>query len=313
VPRLLEGNVAIQTFSIVSKVPRGLNIKRNKSDSDDIGLLSLVDRWPPNAVLNLKDRVLYQANKLSEFAKDSNGKLRVIRFSEDMDEFLSDRTRSRNCVGGILSIEGAHPIDGDLKNIEAFVDAGVRMIGVAHFFDNEFAGSAHGEAKGGLTDKGRELVKELQKRSVIVDVAHSSPSAIQDILAIATKPVVASHTGVRGTCANERNLSDEDVRGIAHTGGLIGIGFWRTAVCGDDAKAIARAMKYAVKVAGIKHVALGSDFDGAVTAPFDCSKMMFVTQALIDEGFSDDQIRAVMGGNAVRFYREQLPHRPSGR
>ena len=135
---------------------------------------------------------------------------------------------------------------------------------------------------------------------MIVDVAHASFATIDDVLAIATRPVVASHTGVRGVADNSRNLSDDHLRGIAATGGLIGIGFWPTACGGDDAEAIARSIKYATNVAGVEHVALGSDFDGGVQTPFDATGMVQVTDALLLAGFKDDEIAKVMGGNAIR-------------
>jgi microsomal dipeptidase-like Zn-dependent dipeptidase len=119
--------------------------------------------------------------------------------------------------------------------------------------------------------------------------------------------VVVSHTGVKGTCDNTRNLSDEQLKGIARTGGVIGIGFWDTAVCGNDAKAIARAIRYTANVIGVDHVALGSDNDGAVTVPFDISGVVQITDALLEEGFSDEEIGKIMGRNALRLLIENLP------
>ncbi len=181
------------------------------------------------------------------------------------------------------------------------------MVGLAHFFDNAFAGSAHGVAKGGLTGAGRELVAELERRRMIVDVGHASAAAIDDVLAIATRPVVASHTGVRAVCDNQRNLTDDQLRGIAATGGMVGIGFWPTACGGDDAAAIARSIVHAVGVIGADHVGLGSDFDGAVPTPFDVSGLGLLTAALLDEGLDEPTIAAVMGGTAIRLLREALP------
>jgi membrane dipeptidase len=250
---------------------------------------------------------LYQAHKLSDFSARSNKTLKIIRNAKDMDDFLNQRQLNSHCVGGILAVEGAHALDGNLDNVDVFYKAGIRMMGVTHFFDNDLGGSAHGIAKGGLTDKGRSLVQRMQSISMIVDLAHASPAIIRDVLAISQKPVLASHTGVKGTCNNGRNLSDAEIKGIAKTGGLIGIGYWKAAVCGNDAHAIANAIRYTSEMVGVEHVALGSDFDGAITAPFDSSRLIFVTQALIDEGFADDQIRAIMGGNAIRLFRQQLP------
>jgi len=210
-------------------------------------------------------------------------------------------------VAGLLGLEGAHALEGDVANVDALYDAGFRMLAPTHFFDTEFGGSAHGVRKGGLTEKGRELVRRLEAKRMLLDLAHASHASIDDALAIATRPVVVSHTGVRGTCDNARNLSDAQLRAIAATGGVIGIGFWDTAVCGGDARAIARAIAYAVRVAGAGHVALGSDFDGAVTTPFDASGLALLTDALLREGLSEADVRAVMGENTLALLARTLP------
>jgi membrane dipeptidase len=127
------------------------------------------------------------------------------------------------------------------------------------------------------------------------------------VLAVATRPLVVSHTGVRGTCDNNRNLSDEQLRAIAVKGGLIGVGFWEAATCGKDAKAVARAIQHAVRVAGVDHIALGSDFDGAVSMPFDTTGLVLITEALLEEGFSESDVEKIMGGNLIRFLQENLP------
>ncbi len=181
------------------------------------------------------------------------------------------------------------------------------MMSPSHFFDNAFGGSAHGVAKGGLTDKGREMIERMEARCMLVDVAHASPATVDDVLAMARRPVVASHTGLRGACDNTRNLTDAHARGIAETGGVLGIGFWPTACGGDDAAAIARSIRYAVDVAGVDHVGLGSDFDGAVTVPFDATGLVVLTDALIEAGFADDDIAKIMGGNVRRLLAETLP------
>jgi microsomal dipeptidase-like Zn-dependent dipeptidase len=124
---------------------------------------------------------------------------------------------------------------------------------------------------------------------------------------MATRPVVASHTGVRGMADNARNLSDDQLRGIAATGGMVGIGFWPTACGGDDAGSIARSMAYAAGVVGVEHVGLGSDFDGAVPVPFDATGLALMTEALLAEGFDDAAVGRMMGGNAVDLFARCLP------
>jgi microsomal dipeptidase-like Zn-dependent dipeptidase len=198
-------------------------------------------------------------------------------------------------------------LDGDVRNVDALFDAGFRMMAPTHFFDNEWGGSAHGVEKTGLTERGREMIRRMEARGMLVDVAHASPHTIDDVLAIATRPVVVSHTGLRGVCDNQRNLSDEQARRIAATGGVIGIGFWDAATCGTDARAAARSMRYAANLVGVEHVALGSDFDGTVTEPFDATGMVEITQALLDEGFSDEEVALIMGGNVLRLLSETLP------
>ena len=307
VPRLIEGHVALQAFTIVTKVPRGLNIEKNDDRTDLVFWIAIAERWPIATWGSLKERTLYQAAKLDSAAARSNGRLMVIRTSGELAEYLKRRAVNPAVTAGFLGIEGAHALDGDLNNIDVFFDLGIRMMAPTHFFDNDIGGSAHGVVKGGLTPKGADMIKRMQAKSMIVDLAHASSAVIRDVLAISTKPVVVSHTGVKGTCDNTRNLSDAELVGIAKTGGVIGIGYWEQAICGNDAKSIARAIRYTANLVGVAHVALGSDFDGAVTTPFDAAGMIAITDALIEQGFSDDEIRLIMGGNALRVLEEGLP------
>ena len=306
VPKLVRGNVALQAFTVVTKTPRGLNIERNDDSTDNILLLALAQRQPFANLSSLTRRALWQAGRLHEYAAASGGALTVIENKRDLGAFI-ERRKTQKAIGGWLGIEGAHALDGDLNNLDELYAAGFRMISPTHFFDNDIAGSAHGIEKYGLTDKGREFVRRMEAKRMFIDIAHASPKTIDDILAMATRPVVVSHTGVKGTCDNNRNLSDDQLRRIAATGGVIGIGFWDTAICGEDAAAIARAIKYAASIAGVEHVALGSDFDGSVKVPFDASGVPLITEALIAEGFSDNDIALIMGGNVLRLLSEYLP------
>jgi microsomal dipeptidase-like Zn-dependent dipeptidase len=267
----------------------------------------MAERWPVSSWFNLTERAIYQARRLQETADRSDGKLVILRTREDLAGYLERRKTDRKLVAGLLGLEGAHALGGDLNNFDRLYDAGFRMIGIAHFFDNEIGGSAHGVEKGGLTEKGRELVKRMQERGVFIDLAHASPMVIDDVLRLATRPVIVSHTGVKGTCDNRRNLNDGQLTGIARTGGLVGIGYWDTAVCGTDAAAIAKAIRYTVDLIGADHVALGSDFDGAVETPFDTTGLALITEALLRERLSEAEIRQVMGGNAIRILQSHLP------
>jgi microsomal dipeptidase-like Zn-dependent dipeptidase len=307
VPRLIEGNVALQVFALVSKSPRGLNIEQNDGATDNIFWLALAQRWPARTWFSLKHRALYQAARLQQFTADSGGALTLVRTKSELAAYLEKRKTNPKITAGMLGIEGAQVLEGDPANVDAMFDAGYRYMSPAHFFDTEMGGSAHGVTKGGLTERGRDMVRRMESRRMIIDVAHASPQTLDDILQMAARPVIVSHTGVKGVCDNRRNLSDAQLRAIAGRGGLVGIGYWETAVCGMDAASVARAMRHAARVAGVEHIALGSDFDGAVAVPFDASGLVLLTDALINEGFSDDDIAKIMGGNALRFFAENLP------
>ena len=307
VPRLIEGRVALQVLSMAVKTPRGLNIDRNEDSSDEILTLALAKRWPRSTWRRLLPRVLHLAGRAHGFARASDGTFRVIETRSGLVAYLADHAANPGITAGLLSIEGAHALDGDPANVDVVADAGIRMISPAHFFDTAFGGSAHGIEQYGLTARGREMVRLMEARGILLDVAHSSARTIDDALAVSTRPVVASHTGVRGILDNARNLSDEHLDGIAASGGLVGIGFWPTASGGEDAAAIARSIAYAVERVGPGHVALGSDWDGAVPVPFDAANTVQLTGALLDAGLDEDAIRAVMGENVLRVLAATLP------
>jgi membrane dipeptidase len=309
IPRLIEGNVALQAFTIVSKTPYvwKMNIERNDDSSDNITILAVAQRWPTATWSSLTQRALYQAKKLQNTADRSGGKFTLIRTSAELSSYLDRRISEPGITAGFLGIEGAQALDGNLDNIDALFDAGFRMMSPSHFFDTDIGGSAHGVEKGGLTDKGKDMVRRMEAKRMIVDLAHASAKTIDDVLAMANRPVLVSHSGVKGTCDNQRNLSDEHLQGIARTGGVIGIGFWDTAVCGTDAKAIAKAIRYTANLIGVDHVGLGSDFDGAVVTPFDTTGLVQITDALLAEGFSDEEVGRIMGRNVLRLLIQNLP------
>lgn len=298
-PRLEAGNVALQVFSSVTKTPKGQNYISNGADTDNITLLAVAQLQPPRTWNSLLQRSLWHAEKLRRAEAGSEGRLRIVRSGIDVRRLLADRRAGRKVTGALLSIEGLQNLEGRLEHLGRLHAAGFRMAGLAHFFDNEVAGSMHGAGKGGLTPLGRQVVREMERRGMIVDIAHSSHAAVAEVLAMARRPVVSSHGGVQATCKVNRNLTDAEIRGVARTGGLVGIGYWEAAVCDLRPAAIAAAIAHVRDLVGIDHVALGSDFDGAVTTGFDTAGLAHVTQALVDRGFTDAEIAKVMGGNLL--------------
>ncbi|MES2097066.1 MAG: dipeptidase [Pseudomonadota bacterium] len=299
-PRLQEGHYALQVFSSVTKTPKGQNYDANSGDTDNITTLVIADLQPVRTWGSLLERSLYHAQKLKGFADASKGQMRLITSSADLAKLMVERQGGSTVVGAMLSIEGLQDLEGKIANLDTLYAAGFRMAGMAHFFDNDVAGSMHGVKKGGLTPLGVAVIRRMEQLGMVVDVAHASHATVAQIIAMARRPIVSSHGGVQATCKVNRNLTDDEIRGIAKTGGVIGIGFWDAAICSTKPEDVAKAIAYVRDLVGIDHVGLGSDFDGAVTTGFDASQIVAVTQALIDRGFSDDEIRKVMGGNVVR-------------
>lgn len=306
-PRLRDGHVTLQVLSSVTKTPQGQNYDANSADGDNITLLAFAQLQPPKTWTSLLQRSLWHAEKLDRAVAQSRGALAKITSAAQVRDLLARRGKGDEAIGALLSIEGLHNLEGRRENLDALFDAGYRMAGLTHFFDNELAGSMHGEAKGGLTQFGRQIVADMEAKGMVVDIAHASHAAVAEVLAMAKKPVVSSHGGVQAVCEVNRNLTDDEIRGVARTGGVVGIGYWDGALCGTSPAKFAESVAHVRDLVGIDHVGLGSDFDGATTVAFDTSQLAVVTQALIDRGFTDEDIAKVMGGNVLRVLLKTLP------
>ncbi|HHL52681.1 MAG TPA: peptidase M19 [Flammeovirgaceae bacterium] len=307
IPRMLEAGMDLQAFTIVSKTPVNMNFDHNSADTDNITRLFIAQGRSVKTWFSLKERALEQCRQLYRFAEESHGAFRVITSAAELQQYMQDKQNNQKITAGLLGIEGMQVLEGNLANIDAMYAAGIRMMAPVHFFDNKIGGSAHGVNKGGLTDFGRQVIKRMEEKHMIVDLAHASPALIDDVLDMASRPVLVSHTGVKGTCNNIRNLSDAHLKRIAAGGGLIGIAVFEPAVCGTDAAATARAIKYTADLVGIEHVALGSDFDGAYTMHFDVTGLPLVVEELLKLGFNEQEIGLVMGGNVRAFLLQNLP------
>ncbi len=314
-PRLREGNVAVQVFTAVTKSPAGgQNYEANTADArDNITLLAIGQLWPMRTWQSIYERAAYQAQKLQAVeAAAPPEQLKIIRTRADLDAVLAARAEGSQIIGGILGMEGGHPLEGDMANLDRLWDeGGYRLMGLQHFFDNELGGSLHGQGNlGGLTEFGRAVVTRLVEEGWIIDLAHSSPQVVRDVIDMTEVPLVVSHTGLHSHCETKRNLPDALMRDVvASGGGVIGIGYWADVTCDDSPpKGVAATIRAAIDAVGEDAVSLGgSDYDGSVTTGFDTSDLAALTHALIAAGLSEVQISKVMGGNMMRVLRARLP------
>ena len=299
-PRLREGGVELQVFSTVTKSPRGLNFDGNDADApDDIRRLAQAQLWPRRTWDSIYERAAYQAQRLQTL--EQKGEVHIVRTQADLEK--SDR------ILGLLLIEGAHPLEGDIGNIKRLYDEGFRAMGLQHFFDNKLGGSLHGRSHAGLTKFGQDAVLEMVRQDIMIDVAHSSVQTVRDVLDLTDAPIFISHGGTIAHCpkTKNRNLPDDVLQQIAARKGLIGIGYFSGVICDISPDGIAAAIVDAVKLLGPDAVALGSDYDGTVTVSLDTSELAAITDALLRKGMKKPVIRKVMGENAKRFFTENLP------
>ena len=307
-PRLVAGNVAVQVFTAVTKSPAGQNYQKNSADADDnITKLAMGQLWPVATWGSLYERAVHQAKRLHKFAAAAPEHMVIVRSKAELEQVLKLRAEGRKVTAALLGIEGMHALDGKLENLDGLWDAGYRVFGQTHFFDNKLGGSLHGESGDGLTDFGRKVVEAIVAKGGIVDVAHASPRMAREVMAMGVAPVILSHGGIHRQCPRKRNFEDPLMADIAATGGALGMGFWEEAACGTSPEAIVDALEKAVEVMGEDHVSLGSDYDGSVKVQFDASELAALTHVMLERGWPEERIAKVMGGNQIRILRQALP------
>jgi membrane dipeptidase len=219
----------------------------------------------------------------------------------------------------VQAAEGGHHLEGSLEKLAALAERGLRYLTLTHFVHNGIAQPARlphrpffSLLRGapGLTPFGRALVRRCEELGVLVDVTHCSDRSLADVLSLATRPLLATHTGFRRFAPLERNLSDEQAREIARTGGLIGVITWSDLLGGDSIESMADAIVHGATVAGADHVGIGTDFDGWVFSASgirDASRYPDLTARLARRGFSEAELRGILGGNYLRVLGEVWP------
>jgi len=302
------------------------------------------------------ERALWTAGLADRIGQKSE-KLTIIRNRNELIQH-EQKMRSGHAkeVAGLLSMEGLYfrsqkyASNGSrdsylLDTFNEYYNAGYRMMSLTHFLDNDWGGSSTGVKKGGITKEGEELVRLMFEKGVIVDVAHASPTLIRDIVKLAIqarKPVVYSHGGLsqykpeHPLCSRVRNIGDEQIRQIASTGGVVGIGHGHHFNCGTKPADSVEAMMHAIKVIdreplyyndihgerklvrGVEHVSLGSDYDGGIQAHTSTKHLVKITESLMSQQckkgngkdercFSDNEIELLMGKNSWKLIHDQLP------
>jgi membrane dipeptidase len=315
-PRMREGNVAFQLFTVYSSVPptmlnaddEGSVFDNHPSDFsiDLAGVQSFFNLENPRCWLSSTQRAFRQFDKLNAFAqKDSF--FHIIKSKADLEDFLKLRAIDRRHVSGMLGIEGIQCLNGDLNNLDIFYEKGVRTIGIAHFFSNEYGGSRHGEEKYGLTVAGEQLIDKMNELGIFADISHDAEPLMWDVLQRISLPPFISHGGSAGMLESQRFISDDILKEVAARDGIIGVIFFHPFERkGATIQDIVEQVLYLKELVGVKHIALGSDFDGMTYTPFDVSGMALLTEALIDAGLKDDEIKAVMGENVKNFFLKYL-------
>ena len=254
-------------------------------------------------------RVMQLADRFYQMLDAHKDKMAL--FTKVSDVYEAERTEK---IAAMLSIEGGEAVEADLGILRMLHKLGVRAITLTWNERNQIAdGAAEGRTKGGLTNFGVELVGEMNKLGMVVDVSHLSDTGFFDVIQTTKSPIVASHSNCRALCNHRRNLTDEMIKLLADNGGVMGMNFAPAFV--DEKKdnaSLERVLDHVdhiVKVVGADYVGLGSDFDGIESTPKgleDVTKMPYFTEGLMKRGYKEDDIVKILGGNLLRVFKKVI-------
>ena len=285
-PRMREGGIDLEVFAcwVDPKIPRGEYIRR---------------------ALSIMDAFFRQIEA-------SSGEVIHARTADDIIE-----AKSKGKLAAVLAVEGGHAIDNSLEVLRIYHRLGVRIMTLTWNNSNDWADSAvNPKPDGGLTDFGREVIVEMNRLGMIVDISHVSDKTFWEALETSDKPIIASHSSVRALCDHPRNMTDEMIRALAQKEGVVFVNFYPKYLTkhteGADppqvtVRRVVEHIQYIADLVGADHVGLGSDFDGLPKLPEgieECTKMPVITELLLEKGFSEEEIRKILGENFLRVFRE---------
>ncbi len=304
-----------------------------RPDSDAVDDLELYRRAGVDAVsVNVGFDLTPALDTIKALAAFRNGVLsrpdRYVLASTAADVARAKDT-GRLCVA--FDLEGTEPLDGQLDLVQMYYELGVRTMLFAYNLPNRAAGGCHGDPAQGLTRFGKSVLREMNRVGMIVDATHCSARTTFDLFALSTSPVIFSHSVPQGVRRHDRNITDEQMRACAATGGVVGINGVGIFLGENDAStaALVRAIEYAVDVVGHEHVGLGLDYvfdqdelnaylagnrhtfppgsgygDYATHEFASPTQLPEVTEALLRRGHPADAVRAIVGGNFLRVAKQ---------
>lgn len=225
-----------------------------------------------------------------------------------------DAARAEGKIGVMLSIEDGAALGGSTAALRMFYRLGVRARGLTWNGRNELAeGVGPQQSGGGLTQFGRDVIGEMDRLGMVVDVSHLTERGFWDVTETTTRPFIASHSNARALCDHPRNLTDEQIKALAERGGVMGMNFFAVFIQEDGGASIADVVRHIDHIAalvGPEHIGIGSDYDGISRTPAgleDVATLPRLTEALLAEGYDEAVIRGILGGNFKRVFEEVLP------
>jgi membrane dipeptidase len=279
-PRMKEGKVHLQVFAV------------------------FVD--PKFMRKNAATMALKLIDKMHEIVEKSS-EIELVLQGKDID-----RIKKEGKIGALLSIEGGEALEGEIALLRMFYKLGVRAITLTWSLRNDLGDGVDGVPDSGLTSFGKEVVKEMNRLGMIVDVSHLNEKGFWDVIDISEKPIIASHSNAKALCSHRRNLTDEQIKAIAQKGGVIGINF-APQFLRDDKKAsiedVLNHIDYMVNLVGEDYVGFGSDFDGINSTPEgleDISKFPKIVEGLIKRGYTQEQIDKITHKNFENLIKKVL-------